>query len=490
MAVPNELMKSKKIFFLLTLIFLVGLFLRFYKINENLLLNAEQGQNYLAIKTAFVSRQLPLLGPPASHLFYQGPLYYWLMVPLMILTNFHPATGTYLGIMAGSIMVLLNYFVIKKVFNQKVALFSSLLIAVSPIWVYFSREARFYFLAVIPFYFLFWFLCEFWQGKGRFLFWAGLAFGAMLNFHLGSIALTPSILIILWVKRKNLKIKTLLLGLLGFLVPNFPFLIYDLTHGLAISLKLLIWIPYRVIGFLGFYPKNNLTLEVLRENLQAFLRFFGENFILGEERVGILLVAVLVGFLVFNYQKVFAFKKKKDFGWFFLLWVLSLFSLAVFIHGSPPRHYFISILPLPIIIFSLQWERLWKNNLGRVLICLFLLLIAGFNWRFFLDSPAFYAFNGDSPLFFRFQEKVMKMIVEDAQGEKFNLKRVGEFDYYPGEYAQNYRYLAWWLGNEPTEEPVNLRYTIYEDLNRFSNDIEERGEIFKVGRVLILKEGR
>lgn len=483
-------MKLKKLHLLIAVIFLLAFFLRFFKISENLMFNAEQGQNYLAIKTAIVSRQLPLLGPPAAHLFSQGPLYYWLMMPLMMIANFNPATGTYLGIVAGSIMVLLNYWVIKEVFNKKVALFSSLLIVVSPIWIYFSREARFYFLAIIPFYLLFWFLYEFWQGKDKFLFWAGLSHGVMLNFHLGSIALIPAILLILWAKRKNLKRKSLFLGGIGFLLPNLPFLIYDLTHGLAISTKLLIWIPYRVIGFLGLYPKNNLTPLVLGENLQAFFRFFSENFVMGQESLGILVTVILIGFLVFNYKKALIFRKRKDFGWFFLLWALFLFSLAVFIHGSPPRHYFISILPLPIMVFSLFWERLGKNYLGMALVIFFLLLSAGFNLRFFFDSPAFYALRGDSPIFLKFQEKMMKVIIENAKGEKFNLKRVGEFDYYPGEYAQNYRYLAWWLGNEPTEEPTNLRYTIYEELNRLPIESEKKGEIFKVGGIVILKEAK
>ena len=482
------LIKAKKICFLVLLIFLIGFFLRFFRIQENLLFNPEHGRDFLAIKEAIFSRQLPLLGPPGSHEFYQGPLYYWLMMPLMLVFGFQPLIGAWVGIMAGSLIILLNYWVIEKVFNQKVALFSSLIIAISPIWIYFSREGRYYFLTVITFYLLFWFLYELWQGKGKFLFWAGLAYGAMLSFHLGSIALAPVIALILWVKRKKLDRKDIGRGLIGFLIPNLPLLVYDLTHGLTMSSKLLVWIPYRIIGFFGFYPKNNLTPEVLRENVQAFLKFFGENFTMHEVRLDLLLIGVIVGFLIFNYKKAFTFKGRKDFGWFFLFWTLLLFSLALFVHGSPPRHYFISILPLPIIISSLFLEKLWRSYLGKALFIFFLLLMTFFNHRFFFDSPAFYAAAGDSLLFFKSQEKIVRTIIIDAQNRPFNLKRVGEFDYYPGEHAQNYRYLAWWMGNEPSEEQQKLSYTIYEDLNRLPADEEGKVKIFEVGRVVILKE--
>ncbi len=479
-------MKAKKIIYLVLLIFLIGFFLRFFKIQENLIFTAEHGRDYLAIKSAIFSRQLPLLGPPGSHGFYQGPLYYWLMMPLMLVFGFHPLIGAWVGIIAGSFVILLNYWVIKKIFNQSVALFSSLLIAISPIWIYFSREGRYYFLTATLFYLLFWFLNEFWQGKGKSLFWAGLAYGAMLSFHLGSIALAPAIMAIFWVKRKKLKKEDIARGLIGFSIPNLPFLINDLTHGFMSS-KLLIWIPYRVIGFLGFYPKNNLTPEVLRENVQAFLKFFGENFTMHKVRFDLILIAVIIGFLIFNYKKAFTFKAKKDFGWFFLFWSLLLFSLALFVHGSPPRHYFITILPLPIIIFSLCLEKLWKGYLGKALIILLFLLMIGFNKGFFFDSPAFYAATGDSLLFFKPQEKIVRMVVVDAQNRPFILKRVGEFDYYPGEHAENYRYLAWWLGNEPSEEATKLSYTIYEDLNRLPAEIKEK-RIFKVGKVFVLRE--
>lgn len=482
-------MKVKKTTLLILAIFLFGAFLRFFRVGQNLLFDAEHGVDCLAIKSLILARRLPLLGPATSHSWlHLGPAFYWLMIPLMIFFNFNPQIGTYLGVTAGSLMIILNFWVIKRIFNQKVALLSSFLIAVSPFLIEFSRTAKYYFLVLIPFYFLLWFLYKVWQGEGQFLFWAGVAFGVMLNFHLSPIFFVPIILIILWVKRKNLSKKNLLYGFFGFLTPNLPFLIYDFTHGLLMTTKLLAWIPYRIAGFLGFYPKNNLTPEVLRGTLFAFFNFFSESFVVGQRRLGILFIAAIVIFIALNFKKAFAAKERQDFGWFFALWALGLGFLALFIHGLPPKPYFISMVPVLIVVFSLLLEKIWNNRLRGVLILTFFLMVVFFNLRFFLASPSFYAPCGETPLCFQFQKKIVGVIIKDTKEEKFNLKRVGEFDYYAGTYAQNYQYLLWWLGNEPAEQKTKLRYTIYEHLTRLPEDIEKRGEVFQVGRVLILKE--
>jgi len=482
-------MKVKKTTLLILAIFLFGAFLRFFRIGQNLLFDAEHGVDYLAIKSLILARRLPLLGPATSHPWLRlGSAFYWLMMPLMALFNFNPKVGTYLGITAGSFITVLNFWVIRKIFNERVALLSSLAVALSPFLIEFSRAAKYYFLMLIPFYLFLWSLYKVWQGEGRFLFWAGVAFGLILNFHLSPIFFVPIILIILWVKRKNLSKKNLLYGFFGFLTPNLPFLIYDFTHGFLMTTKLLAWIPYRIAGFLGFYPKNNLTPEVLRGTLFAFFNFFSESFVVGQRRLGILFIAAIVIFIALNFKKAFATKKKEDFGWFFALWALGLGFLALFIHGLPPKPYFISMVPILILIFSLLLEKIWDNRLRGVLILTFFLMVVVFNLRFFLASPSFYASCGESPSCFQFQKRIVEMIIGDAKGEKFNLKRVGEFDYYSGFYAQNYQYLLWWLGNEPTEEKAKLRYTIYEDLTRLPEKIEEKGKVLQIGKVLVLKE--
>jgi hypothetical protein len=382
-------------------------------------------------------------------------------------------------------MVFLNFFFVRKIFNLKIALISSFLMVTSPFLIEFSRSARFYFFVAIPFYLLLWSAYKIWQGERRFLFWLGLSLGIIFNFHLSPLIITPAIFLVLLVKRKNLRLKNLGQGFLGILIPSLPFLVYDLTHGLEMTTRMLLWIPYRVAGFLGFFPKNNFTLDILKENLQIFINFFSETFIIGQKNLGILMTLVIIAFLVLNIKKAFKFKKKEDFGWFFLFWILIFGLFGLFVHGSPPKQYFIIMAPVLILIFSLFLEKLWKR-IGGIWVVGMVLILTIFNLKYYFSSSGFYG-NCQSFLCLKNQKEIIKTIVDDARGKNFELKRVGEFDYYQGQYAQNYQYLAWWLGNQP-EEGTRLRYTIYEQTERFPSEVKEEGKRLKVGSVYILKE--
>ena len=131
------------IFFLLSLILLLGFFLRFYRIEEIMLFHGELGDNYLQIKNFIFQKKIPLIGPPTSHtwLFF-GPLFYWIFGPILLLSGFDPRSGAYFSEIIGIFTVLLNFFMVSKLFNNKTALISSLLVAVSPIFIVMSRSSR------------------------------------------------------------------------------------------------------------------------------------------------------------------------------------------------------------------------------------------------------------------------------------------------------------------------------------------------------------
>src|SRR3990167_8629485 len=60
------------------------------------------------------------------------------------------------------------------------------------------------------------------------------------------------------------------------------------------------------------------------------------------------------------------------------------------------------------------------------------------------------------------QLDIAKVISNNAQGKSFTLERVGVNDQFEGDYAQNYQYLLWWLGNEPKKDIMSPTYTICE----------------------------
>ncbi len=145
--------KLNKTHLLLFLILLLAILLRVYRVIDNFQYSAELGDNLIDIKNAIEGGYIPLVGPPTSHPWLSfGPLYYWIMIPIMALFNYNPTASLLVGITAGSVMILLNFFVIKDIFKEKVALLSSLLLAISPLFIVYSRSSRFVCLTVILFY--------------------------------------------------------------------------------------------------------------------------------------------------------------------------------------------------------------------------------------------------------------------------------------------------------------------------------------------------
>jgi hypothetical protein len=431
-----------------------SILLRFFRIPENLVFHGELGANYLAIKNFILSGQIPLLGPPTSHPWLSfGPLYYWIFPPVLALFKYNPLAGSYFFATVGVLIVILNYFVVGKLFDKRVALISSFLLAISPAWLSLAREARFFSLVTLFFYPFLYFFVKAVQRKGKGLFWAGFFFGTMLNFHLSPLILVPPIILIIYWNRKNLARNELFKGIGGLIIPNIPFLLYNLQHRFEMLGSVLIWIPYRILGFLGFYPKNTISVNIAGENIVSFYRFFSSNLIVMDNTVAILLFVLVLGFI--------AIKKGRTIAETTLVLFLILGYLGIFIHGNPPFHYYLPLYPIPAIFTGIVFSRLAFRKWGSILVAILLFYITFANLRFYLSDKWFYLYN---PLSYAQQKKASEFIVEDANGTKYMLKRIGENDSFEGNYAQNYQYLLWWLGNEPVEK-ATLRYTIIEDPN-------------------------
>src|SRR3990167_7615990 len=138
-AIISKLFKDKYSFSILIL-FVVGLFLRLYKINGFVTFLGDQGRDAIVIKRIITFEHFPANGPPTSiGQVYLGPFYYYFIAPWLWFSNFDPI-GPAIGVaILSSIFIVLSYILIKDIFDKKVALFSSILITFSSVIVEFSR---------------------------------------------------------------------------------------------------------------------------------------------------------------------------------------------------------------------------------------------------------------------------------------------------------------------------------------------------------------
>lgn len=466
-------------------IVLFAAFLRFYRIEENMYFSGEIGDNLLTIKNAYLHGQLPLLGPPTSHPWlYFGPLFYWLYGPVLILSKFNPLSHAYFGAFVSVLIVIFNYIFIKKIFNERVALLSSFLISFSPLYLEFARNARFFIMVSLLVYPFFYLLHILKNNNKNLLFWIFLVYGLMFSFHFSPLMLFPLIFFTFFIRKVKLSRRDIFSSLAGFVIPMFPFFLYDVTHGLEMSSKIVLWIPYRIAGFFGLYPKNTVSSTALQENTVSVSAFFNKSFIpinyYNFEIIPAIISAIVIGVICF-----WLIKKKYDAEFLLIVWFI-LGLVAIFIHGSPPIHYFLPLLPVPILIFSLILNRIWNFKLGKYLVFIVLVMLLWINIGYYFSNKWFYNVYQEPEVSFALQDKIVKTIIKDANGMKFSMKRIGINDQFEGDYAQNYKYLLWLNGNEPVEK-AHIRYTIIEDKKRISEIKERINKTFIINFVTITR---
>lgn len=467
---------------IIVLILVLSAFLRFYRIAENLEFNAEMGVEYLQIKDYLVKREIPLLGPPTSHEWFSaGPLSYWIFGLVLKFADYEPASINYFMATVGVITVLVCYLTLKKLFGEKISLLASFLVAVSPSWVELTRNSRINSFTALWFFPFFYYLVESIKNKGKSLFWCGFFLGVMFSFFPSPLVLLPGVIVLLYIYKKTIEKKYLIQGILGILVPNIPYIVFHIQDRFNMLSKVLVWIPYRILGFAGFYPKNNVSLGVIKSNIFSLYEFAQESFLPYQSPLMSLFILTLILFFLYKTRRAFK-NREKEIPWISLVVILLVSYLGLFIHGDPPKHYYLVIFPIPIIVSALFLDWLLARKKLKIFAYLLMVVFLFANFKFFFSNEWFY---GTPIVSYEFQKEVVKTILKDAKKSNFSISRVGPLDYFKEDFSQNYRYLFWKLGNEPTDD-AQLVYTIYEDTTRLNQ--EDLKNVFWVGNIAIKKQ--
>lgn len=439
-------------------VLILGTFLRSYKIQDNLIFNGEIGYDYTTIRNFVESSTIPLIGPRTSHeWFFIGPIFYWIFAILLPLFNYSVLTGAYFFAVVGILSIYTTYYYITKLFGKKTGLISSFLLSFSPLWVTLARDARYNALTAILFVPFYYYLVKSIGNKGKSLFTVGLLMGIMFSFFPSPILLLPGALVVLFVYRKLILRKYLVHGLLGIIIPNVTYIYYNITHNFEILTNLVSWIPYRILGFVGLYPKNTVTGSVLRDNLTGLYTFFQASYFSSSNVFGIILFLIGLIYLFIN------FKKSRGIKILTILFAVSYIGL--FLHGSPPQHYYLVIFPVPLIVLSLILNDLSKKYLWLTILIFGILL--SYNFKYYFSDKWFYinSHKVSTDMYYvpySLQLRVAQFITNDSNGKEFALSRVGPNDEFRADFSLNYQYLLKIKGAKLNNE-AKLRYTIYED---------------------------
>jgi hypothetical protein len=284
-----------------------------------------------------------------------------------------------------------------------------------------------------------------------------------MSFVPSPFLLVPAALVCFIFYKTVPKLKYILYGFLGFLIPNITYFIYEFGNKFQITIQLLTWIPYRIIGFFGLYHKNTVDTTILSQNFYSIYQFFSESFV-GKTGVvsTIIFVLVLIAAIVLFVKSLR--RKNSELPYILVLINLVVAYIGLFIHGNPPEHYYYVIYPIPLILAAYVLVKTFRSKFTLIFL---ILLAGGFGIWFLISSGWFYQdkilseYVTSTPPY-PVLVNVADEILGDAKGAAFSIGRIGFYDQFENNFANNYIYLLTIKGARVTDN-AGLRYTIVEE---------------------------
>ena len=394
----------KKEFYVVFVIILIASFMRLYRISDYMTFLGDEGRDVLVVKH-ILEGNLTLLGPTASvGGFFLGPIYYYLMVPFLLLFNYNPVGPAVMVAIFGIATVFLVYKIGSQLFESTTTgIVASLLYAITPIIIAYSRSS--WNPNLMPFFSSVTLLCLYkavTKKKLSLFVLVGILLGITLQLHY--LATFLGVIIALYIiagefffeDKKNkysdvfwVIIKKYTLVFLGFLVGLSPFLAFEVRHGFP-NIQSIVKFIFKS----GDVASSGAFFQTLGN---VFFRLFGRlvtNFP-PPEQVSLAahpvisfwymltLILGIASVVLFLYQFKTVWNKKSQqlpkltlfFLWFFV--TLLLFGLY---RKNIYDYYFGLVFPLPFILVGNLFTFLFKQK-----VYFKVLAIVGFGAIFYIN---------------------------------------------------------------------------------------------------------
>lgn len=405
----------------LVLILLVGAFMRLYKINEYMTFLGDEGRDAIIVRNLLVHADPILIGPGTSvGSMYLGPLYYYFMAPFLLLSNFSPI-GPALGVaFLGIATIYLVYVTGRDWFNEKAGLIASLLFAISPTVIVYSRSS--WNPNIMPFFALLavYSIWRVWSKKQyKWLLVTAISFAFVIQSHYLGVLLAP-ILFIYWLLSRT-PIRYTILSILLFSFLMSPILAFDIRHDWLNSKALYKFVTVREetvsIKPWTAIPKTYPIYEQINNSLLV-----AKNVNVGKV-VSFLILMLILWIVVKNKKSVIQNKNL----FILLAWYISgLIGFGLY-KQNVYDHYFGFLFAVPFLLVGviLSERLLTGRKTLNVIVAGIIIYLVFINIK---ASPLKQTPNNQM----RRAENVANEIIKRSNNEKFNLAVIADRNYEDG----------------------------------------------------------
>ncbi len=470
----------KKEFIILFLILLLGGFLRFYALNDQMHMISDQGWFFLSAKELLVDGKVPLVGITSSHTWlHQGPIWTYLLAGILWIGNFNPISAGYFSVLLDLLTVFTIYKVSKELFSRNIGLVSALLYATSPLIIIHSRMP--YHTSPIPLLSILFLLFFYRWIKGNVIYFPLIILicSLLYNFELATV-LFPIILIAslvfgIWKKKKWAKIfnKKIFLFFITALIPMFPIIIYDFKNGFFQTVKFSGWLFFQALGSLGI----RIIPQDPHPSWESFINFFLYEFrriifYRNEDVSSLIFVAVVVlnATLIYKLYKTNKFKAN-----FSVFYITSFVLFGGFISQRESSGAYLAML-FPYYILLISISLLAINSYRKLFAYIFIVFVTLSNSYFLFREYKTSEGGGMKKLI-----KASEFIVRDSEGKSITIEKK---NFQSNINIYQYRYLVWWKGGSLKEDP-EIEYGIYNASEGIPRDY-----IYSDGSIYITKTSK
>lgn len=292
---------------------------------------------------------------------FHPPLYFGLLWIWSHLFGFSEIAVRMPSVILGVGTVFLTYLIGKELFNKKTGLIAATILALGPLHVYYSQEARMYSLAAFAVSLSFYYLIKFLQSNKFFWFYVVSVLLVFYSDYLPYLAILAQLIYVVVFERKY--IKKLLFGQLIAVVGFIPWLFVfpsQLINGRETALNVPGWA--KVVG--GSNIKNVLLIFVKalvgRVSLDNKLIY---GFI------------VLAMGLIYGYLISYALKRNEKRGYLIFCWVFIPVFLAFLVsYFIPVLFYFRMLFILPGIYLLIAYAlSIINSKLSKIFLTIILI---------------------------------------------------------------------------------------------------------------------